>query len=444
MVYRFEGGKLMRARNMRRLGAALAAITVAIAAVGAALASPSGNEAARPISLRIGDAVGFTGALAAFGPSYAKSAGLAVVAANRALKRAGAANVSLSIEHADDGSSPTSAVNAARKLISGGADCIVGSLGSANTQAITLSAAVPAGVPVIAPSPNAASLSFLPDDNLLFRIAPSAVVEAPVLAYAIAKEFGRNKRLSIVSRNDISGQTFSQQFASAWKRLGGTVQGPLLVDVGAQSYDSEAQRVVAGDADAVAVVTMFPADYGKLGTALVRTGKFDTRRLFLGGGWPSPIPDYIPSPAMDGGRGARPGQPLTTSAAQAFDKLFQSTSGTKERQTLDQNNFDATMLCILAAVAANSSDGKKIASQIRRVSGPPGKKYTYLELDRAIRDLRAGRDIDYEGVSGSIDLDQRGDSTAGTYDWYQFVNREIKVLRQYEWSRGKITVRKLK
>ena len=58
------------------------------------------------------------------------------------------------------------------------------------------------------------------------------------------------------------------------------------------------------------------------------------------------------------------------------------------------------MICILAAVAANSGKGSDIVKQIQRVASIPGRTYTYLNLAAAIRAIKAGKDINYEGVGG--------------------------------------------
>ena len=67
------------------------------------------------------------------------------------------------------------------------------------------------------------------------------------------------------------------------------------------------------------------------------------------------------------------------------------------------------MLCYLAAAAAGSADAEDIKDEIRNVSGPPGTKYTFEQLPQAIQALKDGKDIDYEGASGPIDLDDAGD-----------------------------------
>jgi len=102
---------------------------------------------------------------------------------------------------------------------------------------------------------------------------------------------------------------------------------------------------------------------------------------------------------------------------QAFDAAFgKATKGKVDRQSFDAQAFDAYILCYLGAVAAGSSNGGKIADRLREVSGPPGEKFTWMQLPEAVKALERGRDIDYEGASGPIDLNAQGDPTSGTYD----------------------------
>jgi hypothetical protein len=87
------------------------------------------------------------------------------------------------------------------------------------------------------------------------------------------------------------------------------------------------------------------------------------------------------------------------------------------------------MLCILASIAGNSSRPSDIARNLQRVSSAPGKNYTYLQLGAAIRDLRAGKDINYVGVAGQVDFNAKGDIRSGTYAVYKFVNGDQQTLR---------------
>ena len=88
------------------------------------------------------------------------------------------------------------------------------------------------------------------------------------------------------------------------------------------------------------------------------------------------------------------------------------------------------MICILASIAARSGRGSDIVKQITRVASPPGRTYTYLSLTQAIRDIRAGKDINYEGVGGGADFDANGDLKTAIYNVFTYRDGRQTVLRQ--------------
>jgi branched-chain amino acid transport system substrate-binding protein len=412
---------------MRKATIALPLLAVLVTLAGGAATANARQSAG--YTLRIGDVVPFTGVSAVFGPAYAKSAGLAVQQAKTALRRAGVTDVKIQIEHADDATTPEGGVNAARKLIANGADCMLGALTSASSIAIAQAATVPARVPQIGPNNSSPALTDLKDNGYYFRVMPSDTLQAPVLARAILQEMGKGQLISLAGRNDAFGTGLLPRLKTNLEKLGLKVQGPLLYDPTAASYNSEAGDIVRNNPDAY-VILDFPGNYAKIGSALLRTGRFNGHKLFVAGGWPATIPSFIPAASLEGARGTSAGSPLGTRAATAFDRLYKRTPGTKDRQTLELNNFDGAMLCILASVAAKSGKGSDIVKQIARVASPPGRTYTYLGLAQAIRDLRAGKDINYEGVGGSTDLDANGDLKTAIYNVFTYKDGNQVVLRQ--------------
>jgi ABC-type branched-subunit amino acid transport system substrate-binding protein len=388
----------------------------------------SGSGGSENFTLKIGDIVSLTGTESTYGPPFRKGADLAVEEIRKELKGAGLDDVEVEIEHADDQTEPQAAVSAARKLVSGGASCLAGALPSSNTIPIAESVAIPRGVPLISPGSSSVAISELDDDGLVFRTVPADKLQGPALAQVIERRIGKGTTLSLAAQNDVFGEGIINSIAEAWTARGGKTTGdPLLFDPAAPSYNSEASKIVSGDPDGFVVIA-FPDTYAKMGGALLRTGSFDAKRLFIAGGQPTTIPEGVPPESLNGAVGTRPSVADDTDAAKAFDELFASTPGTKTRQTFEANNFDAVVLCALAAVAAGSSDGEAIAEHLQEVSGPPGRRYTYQELGQAFKALAAGKDINYEGVGGSIDFDEAGDPSIAVYDAYEYVDDKLTVF----------------
>ena len=178
----------------------------------------------------------------------------------------------------------------------------------------------------------------------------------------------------------------------------------------------------------------FEDPYGKVGAALVRTGDFDATKMFTADGLAfEPIPDSIPAEALDGASGTRPATPEDTDTAKAFDELFEL--GRRRRRSATRSTRRTSTPCrsaCSAAVAAGSTEGADIQAQIQNVSGAPGDKYDFTQMADAITALQNGEDIDFEGVSGPLDLDDNGDPTVATYETFDYDGGELTVTGQVE------------
>jgi branched-chain amino acid transport system substrate-binding protein len=161
----------------------------------------------------------------------------------------------------------------------------------------------------------------------------------------------------------------------------------------------------------------------------VRAG-FDPETTFVTDGLISgDLAEGAGEDAVNGLRGTAPGVPDGDPSEEAFDELYAAAEPRDvDRMTFDAQNFDAVILCYLAAVAAGSTDGADMAGELQDISGPGGDKYTFEQLPDAIRALQDGNDIDYEGAAGPLDLNDDGDPTAGVYDLYRYRNGEIDVF----------------
>lgn len=382
-------------------------------------------------TLTIGDLVPLTGDLSTFGPPGRKAADLAIQELEQAIEEAGI-DSQVGIEHADTETNSQASVQAARQLISGDASCLTGAWASADTIPVGTSVAARQRIPLISPASTSAEITELDDNGFVWRTAPSDTLQGPALADTVEEELGGTDfTVSLAARNDAYGQGLISSFQEAWEGKGGSVTGPVLYDPEQPSFNSEAAEIVAGNPDAYVIVD-FPETYAKMGAALVRTGEFDASTLFVTDGLAGDtIPEGIPEGALEGARGTRPGTPEEGEAPEAFNELYTSAPG-PDRQTFDAQNFDAVMLCFLAALKAGSAEGPDINEELQAVSGPPGDKLSFLELGDAVTALSEGEDIDFEGVTGPIDFDDNGDPTTATYEVFAYEGGSLEVVRQFQ------------
>jgi ABC-type branched-subunit amino acid transport system substrate-binding protein len=423
-----------------KIGPALVAAAVLVAMLGIAACGSSNDNSGgnAKFDLTIGDIVPLTGDLSDFGPPGEKAAKLAVQQIQQAIKQAGV-DETVKLQNEDEQTDAGPAVAAARKLADAGASCIAGAWASSDTIPVSRSVTSREKIVQISPASTSAEITSLSDDGYLNRTAPPDSLQGPALANAMEKELGgaSGKTVNIGARNDAYGTGLSGFFQKAWTAKGGKIGQKVIYDPKQPSYNSEAQKIASGSPDAWVIVD-FPETYQKVGPALVRTGKWDPKRTFITDGLASgSLPKDAGSAATEGMRGTAPGTPQKGATEKAFDKLYTSSAPKSvKRQTFDAQNFDAVVLCYLSAVAAGKADGPAMKDELQKVTAPGGTKYTWEQLPEAIKALKDGKDIDYDGASGAIDLDSNGDPTAGVYDVLQFKNGSLAPIRQVPISKG--------
>jgi len=382
------------------------------------------------LDLTVADIIPLSGQLQDFGPPADKAAEIAVDQINDAIDKVGADH-QITLKTEDDQTTTEAGVAVARKLTGEGATCITGSWSPAVSIAIARAVSIPDGILQISPASTRDELSSLDDDGLVNRTVPPDSAEGPVLADAIADDLGgaKGQTVNIGARDDSYGNGIAGTFEDAWRALGGKVGERVIYNPSSNSFDGPASRITSGDPDATLIVD-FPQTFAKLAPALHRTGNYDPATTWGPDALASSsLPGDVGNGLVDGLRGITPGVADDDAASKAFDGLYTSSDPTDvDRQTFDAQNFDAVVLCYLAAVAAGSTDGRAMADHVREISAPPGHQYTWQELPGAIRALENGRDIDYRGASGPIDMNGTGDATAGSYDIYEYSADKLTLI----------------
>jgi len=397
----------------------------------------SGGGGETSLDLVIGDSVPLSGDLADFGPPGEKAANVAIDVINDSIQEAGVDHT-VDIVHEDNcgGADQQCAVQAARKMVqSDDASCIAGAWASADTIPTAESVAIPEEVLLISPASTSDEITGLDDNGLVNRTAPPDSFQGPTLSQFLVQKAlkgAEGKTVNIGARNDAYGTGLADTFSAAWEEAGGKVGERVDYDIKLPTYDTEAEQLVSGNPDGLVIVD-FPETYNKVGPALVRAG-FDPNKTFVTDGLISgDLAQSAGEDAVNGLRGTAPGVPDGDPSEEAFDKLFkQAAPKDVDRQTFDAQNFDAVVLCYLAAVAAGSTEGADMAEHVQDISAPGGTEYTFEELPEAIEALQNGDDIDYQGASGPIDMNEDGDATAGVYDLYEFTDGVPEAVDEIE------------
>ena len=409
-----------------------------LAATAVAGASPSreaGAAARAPSSfqLRVGAVMSFTGALAGFGPSLDASARIAGEEINAALRRVGmAGRMSLRwVGTEDDQTQVQPAVEAATKLVQiQKANVLIGTILSASTIAVAQSVTIRNNVVQIAPTSSSPAIAELDDRNLVWRVSTSDTFQSRALIRGVSARFGKRALINVGARNDAFGVALRDLFVQGWRANGGRIGEVVTWNADAPNLDSEAQQLVRGNPDGWVIIDLAPG-FQRLVPSLVRAGGWRPDRTFVTNSMRNAdLLKRIGERATDGLRGVSPTAPKGR-VRTTFDNMFKRRAPDKPLTGFEPTSFDAVMLSFLAAVKGRSANPNAIKANMRAISGPPGKRYTYLQLGAAIRDLVAGRDIDYEGVFGPIDYDAKGDPSAGFIELWGYKDGEIHTVATF-------------
>jgi neutral amino acid transport system substrate-binding protein len=389
-------------------------------------ASPSGTGE----GLKLGGLLPITGDLSAIGQNMPAAAKLAVDTINAC---GGVNGQPVTLVTEDDQTDPTAGASAMTKLAE--VDKVAGVVGSFASSVSGAAVDIAVRNKVMLISPGSTSPVFTERakkgefKGYWARTAPPDTYQAQALA-ALAHKKGFKKVSTVVINNDY-GVGFEKAFVEAFEKLGGTVLNkdkPVRYDPKAATLDSEAAAAFEGKPDAV--VAVLYADTGSLLLeSAYKQGLTKGVTILLTDGVYSE--DFTKKlgkteegkSIVSGALGTVPG--ADGKALADFTKLWKDKTG-KEITAYVPHTWDAAVLLMLAAQAAKTNTGEGIESKIREVAGPPGEAVT--DPCQAIALVKEGKDIDYQGASGNVDIDENGD-VVGSYDvWTVNDDGSLKVI----------------
>ena len=233
---------------------------------------------------------------------------------------------------------------------------------------------------------------------------------------------------AIIYRNDDFGQPNRDGLRAQFVALGGTVgaDAGFLPGITVAQFKTLLMTVTAGNpsvilgsAGAAAFRTLMQA-YAELRddpTWTAKPANFNTLRFV----WTSTLTgnDYsaLPANALDAVVNQNDFvQPAWDPTSPAFERWFAvyqafNPSAQPPGSGFIPGAYDAAIVMALAITAAGTTEGAAVAAKIREVANPPGVVICPGQWRKAFRMLAQGKDINYEGALGPVDLDERGNPT---------------------------------
>ena len=376
-------------------------------------------------TLRIGYVLPETGSIAFLGPGMIGSAQLAVADINAA---GGVNGKDVKLTGGDEGDSDGSVAGQTvdRLLNTDNVSAVVGAAASGVSLKI-IDKITSSQVLECAPSNTSPTFTDYDDGGYYFRSAPSDDLLAPVFANLIVEEGGH--KVAVVGRADDYGQSLTKATAAQITKAGADASDPILYDPTAQDFDAEIRKIVAYKPDAMVLIAFDETSAIMRGLIEAGYGPQDIHIYVGTGSKNAELAEQVEPGNKASVQGLRGVNPAATSNADFLDRLGKKVKKLAATQYTGET-YDCTTLIALAAEQAGSSAPDKIRDNMVTVSEGGTKCTTFSDCKKLLND---GKDIDYDGVSGPIELSDAGDPTKATYDEWEFQSDgTIKTLRSVD------------
>lgn len=360
----------------------------------------------RDLTLKVGTILPQSGTLAFLGPPEEAGVALGAQEVNEA-----DSGISMEVVYRDSGDTTTDiATVSVTDLLSQDVSAIIGAA-SSGVSLTVIDQITAAGVVHFSPANTSPEFTDYEDEGLYFRTAPSDLLQGEVLGNLMAED--GHSTLGLLVLNDPYGTGLAAATKEAFEAAGGEVVAEELFNTGDSNFDAQLSAINAANPDAVAVITFDEAKV--VVPALVGSGYPGDQLYFVDGNLSDYSADFAPG-LVAGAKGTLPGPVLEDD----FRDRMLATDPNLADYSYGPESYDAAVLIALAAYAANSTDGADIAKYLRQVSGGSGDGEKVTDLAEAFSLLAEGQQIDWDGPSGPITLDENGDPTEATIGIYQY------------------------
>lgn len=422
---------MSRAKRLSKVGLLAVLALVAVVALGACAGEEEGKQ------LKVGLLFSFTGGLSSFGPVHENGAKLAVKNINDA---GGVLGKPLVTVRADDGTAPQQGVAEATRLVNvEKVNAIVGPLGSGVTLAVAESVTVPNKILQVTQSATSPALTAVKDNDYLFRTPISDAAQGVVLAQ-LAKDLGL-KSICAMYVNNAYGQGLSETFAKAFEKAGGKVTARVSHEESGASFKSELSKCVEGKPEALAAIS-YPKGQADIYLKEALEGRLIDKFIFVDGTKDDALFKALGWAKFQGMKGTAPGA-LETAGGKLFDSLYEKEYGQKYGVPFVREAYDAVVVIALAAEKAKSTDPTKIRDALRDIANGPGEQIGAGpdQIKRALDLIRQGKDIDYQGATGSVEFDENGDVAVGAIEVWKIEGEKFVTEKVFkvDLKKGEVT-----
>jgi neutral amino acid transport system substrate-binding protein len=219
--------------------------------------------------------------------------------------------------------------------------------------------------------------------------------------------------------NNSYGVGFEEVFKDKFEKRGGTVTNRVRYDSCGAPFNLEIDEVSAGDPDAIVLI-----GYSDTGSMILKTaydkGVMDATDWLLSEWMRTDELAEMVGNDTEGNyivanfTGITPDPRATGPAHDDFAAAYEAEYG-REPAVFCSNAYDAAVIIALAIEKSGSTDGTAIRDAIHDVANAPSVEVS--DIGTALALIRNGTEINYQGASGNITVDDAGDVPGAYCQW---------------------------
>ena len=258
-------------------------------------------------------------------------------------------------------------------------------------------------------------------DPMLWRDSPSDLQEGVAMAlYALQQGY---KRAAFMMSSITTAQDFIPYIQGAYKAGGGTIVANETMTPGLTSYRSEVLKVVQAKPQVIfsqiepPTAAVMTQDFKEIDNLAIPIVASDTSAAAE---WIKAVTPSVAHKAIVSCEGAT----ATSPATPMFLKYFKQDYHGQQPLASATYAYDATIALALAIDKAGSTSGPTYAKDIPLVTTAPGT--VVYDYKTALADVKAGKDINYDGASGNMDYNQ----FHNVFGPYQLVKSDLSGVEQ--------------
>lgn len=305
---------------------------------------------------------------------------------------------------------------------------LIGGIISSVSIPILTSVTGPAKVVQMSPASSSPTLTALgregKTNGVFFRTITSDALQGVAAAkYALDQGF---KKLAVIHVNNDFGVNMVNEFSKAYKALGGEIISVTPYNEKQPSYQAEVTAAMTGAPDGLYLIS-YPVDGATIARQWISQG--GVAKFLLNDGMnSSEFIANVGAKYLDDAFGTSSGTNPTPST-DYFMKNYKEFSGIDPSNPAADRSYDAGAIVGLAIAQAGKAEPAAIKEAINKVLDPKGEVIHAGkdEFAKALKLIKEGKPIKYEGVIGPVSFDQYGDIT-GPFRLWRIQKGEVTTV----------------